>query len=146
MPRRFKEGGEYKFKAVPAGYDFLGPGNEVNYNVPRNWNDVVAKDHDIEYGEIIKEGGDPYVEWSDADQVFLDRLKEDDAASLAARGIFEGKKKAWQAGLINKRKSFYILQWDVRYDTTRGTITNYVITRQGLAKSNTFVYQKMTLM
>lgn len=73
MPGLRKKGGGYKI--VPRGYDFLGPGNDVGFNVPRNHNDAVAKDHDIGYGTMLDRGLNPYITYNQWDEDFLRDLK-----------------------------------------------------------------------
>lgn len=91
MPR-LRQGGVYAFRIVPAGYEFLGPGNEVRYQVPRNHNDAIAKAHDIAYGRLQDKGLNPYFSFSQADADFLRDIKPDDLASMFAQYAFEGKR------------------------------------------------------
>jgi hypothetical protein len=95
-----REGGEYKIKVVPSGYEFLGPGNEVAFQVPRNANDAVAKQHDIDYGVIQQRGGNPYITWSKADETFIRNLQPDDLPTWVAKAVFEVKGAAAKWGLI----------------------------------------------
>lgn len=45
----------YKDKgAVLPGTDYVGPGNPINIDAPRHASDVIAKEHDIGYDDIIK--------------------------------------------------------------------------------------------
>jgi hypothetical protein len=99
----FKKGGKYKFKIVPSGYEFLGPGNEVGFNVPRNFNDVVAKYHDIDYRELSKRGN-PYISWSEADAGFLQGLQPNDGPTWFAKAWFEAKKLGMKAGIVPELK------------------------------------------
>ena len=69
-----RKGIPYTIRIVPAGYEFLGPGNDVLYQIPRNHNDAVAKAHDLAYGELQKRGVNPYITFSAAGQQFLDNL------------------------------------------------------------------------
>lgn len=95
-----REGGAYRFKVVPSGYEFLGPGNEVAFQVPRNANDAIAKQHDIDYGRIQQRGGNPYITWTEADETFLRDLRPNDVPTWVAKGLFEAKKLAGKWGLI----------------------------------------------
>jgi hypothetical protein len=104
--------GEYTLKIVPSGYEFLGPGNQINYNVPRNYNDAVAKEHDIAYGELQRKGINPYVTFTSADEQFLEKLAPNDIASIFARYVFEGKRGLANLGLLERGTSLSILQWD----------------------------------
>lgn len=106
-----RAGGRYRFRIVPSGYEFLGPGNEIGFNVPRNLNDVIAKYHDIDYRELEKRGN-PYLSWSEADEGFLTGLQPNDAPTWFAKAWFEGKKLLKDAGWTDTiGRSFYILQW-----------------------------------
>jgi len=105
----FRQGTAYKLRIVPSGYEFLGPGNEISYNVPRNYNDVVAKYHDIAYRDLIARGIDPYTTYSQADGDFLNSLDPDDFVTYVAKGIFESKKFLANAGVL--ATGMFILQY-----------------------------------
>lgn len=49
------------------GYKYLGPGNKLDKGVPNGYNDFVAFMHDHGYNIIINRGGNPYLQWSEAD-------------------------------------------------------------------------------
>lgn len=97
----FRKGGKYSFRVVPSGYEFLGPGNEVLYQIPRNYNDAVAREHDIQYGRIQQRGGNPYTTFNVADEKFLNDLQPDDLATFAAKFIFQTKKALAQVGILH---------------------------------------------
>lgn len=97
----FRKGGTYTFRIVPSGYEFLGPGNQVLYQVPRNHNDAVAKSHDLAYGRILDKGLNPYFSYSEADEEFLRDLKPDDIPTYFANYAFYGKKYLAQLGFID---------------------------------------------
>lgn len=90
---------------VPSGYDYLGPGNDLNRGPPRNKNDAVAQDHDIEYGQLEEENRAPYRLYSGADERFLDNLEVNDVPTAAARGIFGAKKALNRIGLLDNADS-----------------------------------------
>jgi hypothetical protein len=94
---------------VPYGYDFMGPGNKVDMRVPRSWNEVVAKEHDIGYGRLENKGISPKLTWNEEDVWFLNQLKPDDFVSHFARAAFTAKKAAAAVGLIGT--SFPYLPW-----------------------------------
>lgn len=96
----FRKGGEYAFRVVPSGYEFLGPGNDVLYQVPRNYNDAIAKAHDIAYGQLQRKGINPYITFNAADEEFLNNLQPNDVATIAARWIFQGKKTLASFGIL----------------------------------------------
>lgn len=123
MPRsKFRPGGvPPKYKIVPAGYDFLGPGNDVNYNVPRNAADVQAKYHDIDYGKAQEEGENPYTEWGPDDDEFLFGLQPNDIPTWVAKGAFKAKQLGGRLGLLHTRgKRTYHLQICYEADETSG--------------------------
>lgn len=90
---------------VPSGYDYLGPGNDLNRGPPRNRNDAVAQDHDIEYGQLSEENRAPYRLYSGADERFLEGLEVDDVPTAVARGIFGAKKTLNRVGLLDNADS-----------------------------------------
>lgn len=104
MPN-LRQGGVYRLRILPSGYDFLGPGNEVLYNVPRNYNDVIAKLHDVAYGELQRRGINPYITFSKADQHFIDNLKPDDIPTIFANYVFRGKKWLAENGILDTGQS-----------------------------------------
>ena len=100
MPKQLRQGGKYKFRFVPAGYSYLGPGNSLHSGPARNYNDGVAQDHDIGYTDLIDLGHDPYQAYNQHDEDFLNKIQPNDAPTIAAKGIFESKRLFAQAGLI----------------------------------------------
>nr|QTE04024.1 MAG: capsid protein [Ciconia boyciana parvo-like hybrid virus] len=90
---------------VPNGYDYLGPGNDLNRGPPRNKNDAVAQDHDQEYGRLDEENRAPYRLYSNADERFLDNLEVNDIPTAAAKGIFGTKKALNRVGLLDSADS-----------------------------------------
>lgn len=95
-----RKGGTYTFRIVPSGYEFLGPGNKISYNVPRNYNDVIAKEHDIAYRDLIERGINPYYTFTTADEDFLSKLEPDDIPSFAAKYIFKSKHALGDWGIL----------------------------------------------
>lgn len=90
---------------VPGGYAYLGPGNDLHQGPPRNKNDAVAQDHDIEYGQLEEQNRAPYRLYSGADERFLDNLEVNDLPTAAARGIFGAKKALNRVGLLDNADS-----------------------------------------
>lgn len=84
------------------GYHYLGPGNKLDKGKPRNYNDFVAYIHDLGYGKIIEEGGNPYLMWSEADAEAYRKFTTDDYGGTLGKMFFGLKKKAWEYGLIDK--------------------------------------------
>jgi hypothetical protein len=73
------------------GHDFLGPLNAMDYAVPRNREDVFAKEHDIAYGTA---GANPYFHFNKADQKLIDELSASNtAAGKIAQWYFKIKKR-----------------------------------------------------
>lgn len=92
---------EYAVGWVPPGYDNLGPGNEVRIGpAGRSTGDVKARTHDIGYGDEEAAGVNPYVNWVDADEEFLNELQVEGPSTLVAKGLFSAKKAAKSIGLI----------------------------------------------
>lgn len=84
------------------GYKYLGPGNSLNKGNPTSYNDFVALIHDIEYGEIIQQGGNPYLQWSQADADAYNRFTSGDYGGRLGRVFFGLKKLAHDVGIISK--------------------------------------------
>lgn len=92
---------EYVRGWVPPGYDNLGPGNEVRIGpAGRSEADADARGHDITYGDEEAIGVNPYTNWVDADERFLEELPIEGPSTAIARGIFSAKKAAKNLGLI----------------------------------------------
>ena len=92
---------EYVTGWVPPGYDNLGPGNEVRIGpAGRSGGDVRARTHDIGYGEEEAAGVNPYVNWVDADETFMEELEVEGPSTAIAKGLFSAKKAAKNLGLI----------------------------------------------
>ena len=75
--RREKKRKERSWDLSLPGYKYLGPGNRLDKGEPNNESDRVAKKHDEEYDKHIKAGHNPYVKWSDADEEFIQKAKND---------------------------------------------------------------------
>lgn len=86
---------------VPPGYDNLGPGNEVRIGpAGRSAADVDARDHDIDYGNEEATGVNPYVNWVEADEEFINGLPIEGPSTAIAKGLFSAKKAAKRVGLL----------------------------------------------
>ena len=106
-----RQGGSYTLRIVPSGYEFLGPGNKVLYQVPRNHNDAIAKAHDIAYGRLQEKGINPYITFNKADQAFLQDLQPDDLPTFFANYAFKGKEWLASVGILPTGTSFYNSPW-----------------------------------
>lgn len=84
------------------GYKYLGPGNKLDKGLPTNYNDWVAYFHDIGYGRIIEQGGNPYLMWSDADAEAYRAFSNEDYGGFLGKQFFGLKKLAHDFGLISK--------------------------------------------
>lgn len=104
MPRKEKRKWSYGDWTLP-GYKYLGPGNSLDKGPPNNANDAAALKHDIAYGEIEDEGGDPYKMWNQADQHFLDETTMADYGGALGRAFFGAKKLGWKLGVVPEHKS-----------------------------------------
>lgn len=102
---------------VPPGYKYLGPGNDLNRGEPTNYNDSVAYKHDVAYQDILNQDGDPYRNWTKADQEFLDNLSPNDFWTYVAQGLFTVKKGAYKVGLIGEVKDMSKRSW---YSSEKG--------------------------
>jgi len=79
---------------------------------PRNEADRLAQIHDQAYDAILKSGGRPYTQWSDADQEFFANLTVNDIPTAIAKGLFGLKKGLNKIGLIGKGESLLNLHDD----------------------------------
>lgn len=85
------------------GYKYLGPGNRLDKGVPNGYNDFVAFLHDHGYNIIINRGGNPYLQWSEADAAAYRSFDATaDIGGALGKFFFGLKQKAYQAGLISK--------------------------------------------
>lgn len=55
----------------------MGPGNSLNKGPAVNLNDLAAKEHDIGYDKLIKQGKHPYLQWNKADQLMQETIQDD---------------------------------------------------------------------
>ena len=78
----------------------------MDKGVPTGYNDFVAYIHDIGYGKIIEQGGNPYLLWSEADAQAYRQFTTEDYGGVLGKVFFGLKKKAYEAGLLAKCKSF----------------------------------------
>ena len=85
------------------GYKYLGPGNRLDKGVPNGYNDFVAYLHDHGYNIIINRGGNPYLQWSEADAAAYRSFDAgEDIGGALGKFYFGLKGLAYQAGLIPK--------------------------------------------
>ena len=94
----WKEPGDW---SVP-GFNYMGPGNKMDKGPPTARDDAVSLEHDVEYGKIEKEGVNPKWVWSDADEKFVNEIKDTKTGRWISKPYFQAKKLAYQAGLIDK--------------------------------------------
>lgn len=79
---------------VLPGYKYLGPFNGLDKGQPVNKADEVAREHDIEYDKLLKEGDNPYVKYNHADQEFQEKLEGDESfGGNLGRAVFQAKKR-----------------------------------------------------
>lgn len=101
---RFRDGeiwDVHKKGWTPAGYDNMGPFNEVRIGpAGRNAADAEARDHDLQYGDEEEDGVTPHLQWVDADEEFLQDLNPTNWKERFAQGVFSVKKAAKNAGLV----------------------------------------------
>nr|WNO15254.1 VP1 [Bat parvovirus] len=80
------------------GHEYLGPGNADLTRTPVDEGDKLAREHDIGYEKLITEGHNPYIEWNEYDEKFIQGLQELDLEQMdngenVARILFGLKKK-----------------------------------------------------
>lgn len=81
------------------GYNYLGPGNQLDNGEPTNLSDYVAQDHDYEYQRYIDAGLNPYLNFNEADQVAIDNFGND-VGGMIGRAVFKVKKILAESGVI----------------------------------------------
>lgn len=88
---------------VLPGYNYLGPGNDLDNGEPTNESDAAAQRHDVEYDKYQKEGQDPYWNWNKADETFLSETEAaKDYGGRLGHLFFSGKKRAHSLGFIGR--------------------------------------------
>lgn len=76
------------------GYSYLGPFNRLDKGPPKNVSDSAAYEHDVEYERYIKGGLNPYLNYNEADEEFLEKVsRESDYGGRIATGLFSLKKR-----------------------------------------------------
>lgn len=76
------------------GYSYLGPFNRLDKGPPQGVSDAAAREHDIAYEQYIEEGLNPYLNYNEADEEFLQKVsKESDYGGRIATGLFGLKKR-----------------------------------------------------
>lgn len=84
------------------GYKYLGPGNQINKGEPTNYNDAVAYIHDLGYGELIQNGKNPYIHFSDADEAALQNFDFSSYGGILGKGYFGLKKALYKTGALGE--------------------------------------------
>lgn len=145
IARRKKGKGDW---TVP-GYNYLGPGNEIDSYLPVNEADKIAYDHDVAYGELEdKFGGDPryYYNQDDEDFIELMRLHEktenyqagstyDKVVQTGSKWAFQFKKLAAKLGLLDTKGEIIPEKMEDlkrKYDDL--SLSEYELDSQGYAK------------
>ncbi|QTZ83170.1 MAG: capsid protein [Pavo cristatus parvo-like hybrid virus] len=82
------------------GTNYVGPGNKLHKGPPRHHNDRVAQIHDFDYDTIIDNGGDPYWQYSDADERARKQFDHSHYSGTLGKAFFTAKKAAWKTGFI----------------------------------------------
>lgn len=85
---------------VPPGYNYLGPFNSLYAGKPTNHNDRVANEHDWKYYFLEKQNKKPKLQYSEADDTFLKKLKPNDIPTRAAKILFTAKRKLAERGWL----------------------------------------------
>nr|QKE54951.1 MAG: capsid protein [Parvoviridae sp.] len=85
---------DYKRGLVLPGYKYLGPFNSLNKGPPVNEADAAAERHDHRYDAILKAGGNPYLTYNWADELFHKELATDTSwGGNLGRAVFRAKKR-----------------------------------------------------
>lgn len=86
---------------VLPGYKYLGPFNSINKGTPSNPTDQAALVHDNDYYHLEKAKKKPKLQYSEADDTFLESIKnEKDWGASIARWVFNKKKKLAEHGTL----------------------------------------------
>lgn len=86
------------------GYNYLGPGNDLNRGTPTDPDDYIAQDHDYDYRDIEDAGENPYTTYSEADEVARQRFGYGYGGNLG-KVAFTKKRLLAEAGIIGKTKT-----------------------------------------
>lgn len=107
VPLRPKGKGDW---TVP-GYNYLGPGNRLDDYPATNEDDAAALTHDKAYDEYISQGQDPYWNYNEADQEFLDKVGTTYPGKLAW-AIFQLKKGLSKAQILGTLTSQFATKYE----------------------------------
>lgn len=90
---------------VLPGYNYLGPGNDLDNGPPTKRSDFFAKLHDIEYDKIEKQGLHPKWIYSKADDDFIENIaQEKDYGAVLGSLWFKAKRTATEAGFVTDHR------------------------------------------
>lgn len=103
IPLRAKTRGDWTL----PGYNYLGPGNALDDYPPTNEDDRLALKHDQAYSQYIEQGYDPYWNFNDADQEFLDYVGATFPGKLAW-AVFQVKKGLSHAHVLGTIRGYVI--------------------------------------
>lgn len=89
---------------VVPGYKYLGPFNGLDKGEPVNHADAVAKEHDLGYDELLKQGENPYLTYNHADAKLQADLQGDSSfGGNLANSVFQAKKRLLEPfGLVEQ--------------------------------------------
>ena len=88
---------------VLPGYNYLGPGNDLSSGRPTDPDDYIAQDHDYDYRDLEDAGINPYITYSEADEVARRRFGYGYGGNLG-KAAFTKKKLLAEAGILAKTK------------------------------------------
>lgn len=98
--KRLREAGPARGWVLP-GYKYLGPFNSINKGKPENPTDQAAIEHDNDYYHLERQGKKPKLQFSEADDTFLESIKsEKDYGASIARWVFNKKKALAERGVL----------------------------------------------
>nr|WDW25801.1 MAG: capsid protein [Canine parvovirus] len=89
---------------VVPGYKYLGPFNGLDKGEPVDHADAVAKEHDLGYDELLKQGENPYLTYNHADAKLQADLQGDSSfGGNLANSVFQAKKRLLEPfGLVEQ--------------------------------------------
>lgn len=95
------------------GYNFLGPGNDLDNAVPTDRDDYIAQDHDYDYQDLESAGINPYITYSEADDIAMKQFGHGYGGNIG-KATFMKKKILAAAGVLKstqfKKRHHYILK------------------------------------
>jgi hypothetical protein len=86
---------------VPFGYRYLGPGNDLYRGPPTTTGDAAAQKHDWHYKYLEDQGKRPKLQYSEADDDFINEVGTKHYSEWIAKNLFRVKRKFAELGIID---------------------------------------------